>query len=90
MTTLRRTYLLERMRPGTILPNGAVLIEAKRRENGGWKVLAAQYWMAPGASVYKVEYVTWVSGPKGSARDLGHGHYHMGTLLEAVQDYEER
>lgn len=58
---------------GNKLPNGAIVIQAARRERDG-----AIYVMA----YYRGEYVTWRYCP--DTRDTSHGEYHEGTASGLV------
>ena len=68
--------------PGTVLPNGAIVIAASQREAHEWIVLA----LSPGAAQ---PYVTWRCSRPGDGSDTKWGHY-FASITEAVEDWRKR
>jgi hypothetical protein len=72
------------MLPGTMLPNGAVVVAASAAHAHRWIVLA----MRPGFHASGT-YATWHCSRPGDGRDTTSGHY-SDTIHEAAMDYAMR
>lgn len=72
------------MLPGTMLPNGAVVMAASAAHAHRWIVLA----MRPGFHASGA-YVTWTASRPGDGQDTTNGHY-LDSIEEATADYLER
>lgn len=72
------------LNPGTILPNGAIVIQASARKEHVWFILA----LRPGSHANDA-YVTWECNRPGDATDTRWGHY-FDSLPKAYEDFLTR
>lgn len=74
---------MSEMKFGTVLPNGATVVQASAREYDSWILLCFT-----GDEHYQ-PWVTWVCSRPGNGRDTANGHYFI-KLEDAVVDFNAR